>query len=342
MNALAVAGHVLDFDDTYAPGLAHLSAPTAPAALAMGAAQGATFGEVLEAYAHGFEAMGALAKAGHPTLYERGWHPTAVTGTVGAATAAARVVGLSPEQTRYAKRLAILGAGGMQAAFGGDGKSLQVGMAASQGVRSALLAAAGASAGPAVEAAYEQLYGGRWVEPGDGRAIDLNWIKPFPCCLQTHSSIEAAEQARKLGAAPGGSGVVTVHSRSRQAAPYDGVTTGLQAKFSIPYTVAYTLLHGAPGVDGFESLDPEVQRLASSIEVRIDDALGEAEAILDWEGAGRPIRVRVETARGSPQRPLGDDSLREKLHGLAGSRFDGILEDLARPAAEILALVEGP
>jgi hypothetical protein len=31
--ALATAGHVLDFDDTYPPGLAHLSAPTAPAAL---------------------------------------------------------------------------------------------------------------------------------------------------------------------------------------------------------------------------------------------------------------------------------------------------------------------
>ena len=32
--AAATAGHVLDFDDTYLPGIAHLSAPTAPAALA--------------------------------------------------------------------------------------------------------------------------------------------------------------------------------------------------------------------------------------------------------------------------------------------------------------------
>ena len=29
---LGTAGHVLDFDDTYLPGIAHLSAPTAPAA----------------------------------------------------------------------------------------------------------------------------------------------------------------------------------------------------------------------------------------------------------------------------------------------------------------------
>src|SRR3954469_4035489 len=83
------AGHVLDFDDTYAPGLAHLSAPTAPAALVVGASAGASVGEVLEAYAAGFEVMGALSAANHPGLRERGWHPTAVCGAVGAAVAAA-------------------------------------------------------------------------------------------------------------------------------------------------------------------------------------------------------------------------------------------------------------
>src|SRR3954449_3884517 len=49
--ALGAAGHVLDFDDTYLPGIAHLSAPVAPAALAVGAHEGATVGEVLTSYA---------------------------------------------------------------------------------------------------------------------------------------------------------------------------------------------------------------------------------------------------------------------------------------------------
>src|SRR5947209_16939286 len=75
--ALGAAGHVLDFDDTYAPGLAHLSAPTAPTALVVGASVGATVGEALAAYAAGFEATGALSAANHPALRERGWHPTA-------------------------------------------------------------------------------------------------------------------------------------------------------------------------------------------------------------------------------------------------------------------------
>src|SRR6185503_12297437 len=49
--AAGTAGHVLDYDDTYLPGLAHLSAPTAPAALVAGAAVGATVGDVLDAFA---------------------------------------------------------------------------------------------------------------------------------------------------------------------------------------------------------------------------------------------------------------------------------------------------
>src|SRR3954447_17183276 len=84
------AGHVLDYDDTYAPGLAHLSAPTAPAALVVAAERGLSVREAIEAYALGFEAMGALSRASHPALYDRGWHPSAVCGAIGAAVAASR------------------------------------------------------------------------------------------------------------------------------------------------------------------------------------------------------------------------------------------------------------
>src|SRR5215470_6353019 len=84
---LGAAGHVLDFDDTFLPGIAHLSAPVAPAALAVAAEIGADVDALLAAYAAGFEAMGALARASHPMLYDRGFHPTAVCGAVGAAVA---------------------------------------------------------------------------------------------------------------------------------------------------------------------------------------------------------------------------------------------------------------
>src|SRR3954462_1346291 len=142
--AAGTAGHVLDFDDTYAPGLAHLSAPTAPAALVVGASIGASLGDVLAAYAAGFEVMGALSAANHPGLRERGWHPTAVCGAVGAAVAAARLLEANEV---YAAELALVQASGLQAAFGGDGKSLQVGLAAAAGVRAARLGGAGGRAG---------------------------------------------------------------------------------------------------------------------------------------------------------------------------------------------------
>jgi 2-methylcitrate dehydratase PrpD len=135
------AGHVLDFDDTYLPGIAHLSAPTAPGALLLAAELGLSVRAALAAYAEGFEAMGALARASHPALYDRGWHPTAVCGGVGAAVAGAHLLG-APRDGAVA--LALLRAGGLRAAFGSDGKSLQVGLAAASGVQAARLALAGA------------------------------------------------------------------------------------------------------------------------------------------------------------------------------------------------------
>jgi 2-methylcitrate dehydratase PrpD len=228
----------------------------------------------------------------------------------------------------------------LRAAFGTDGKSIQVGAAAAQGARAAQLADRGATATGSIEAAFTDAYGGRWAAPGPALAIEDNWIKAFPCCLQTHAAIEAAEQAAGLGADPAGSGIVTVHRRSRQAAPLDDVATGLEAKFSIPYTVAFTLLHGVPAVESFAGVDAGARTLAARIEVQVDDTLEQSEAVLNWAGEAAPIEIRVDAARGSPQHPMTDEQLSAKVRSLAGSRLDGALEDPARPAAEVLALVD--
>ena len=326
--ALGTAGHVLDFDDTFLPGIAHLSAPVAPAALALGAHEGVTVGDVLAAYADGFEATGALAAAGHPALYDRGWHPTAVCGAVGAAVAAARLLGADAET---AAALAALRAGGLRAAFGSDGKSIQVGLAAATGVAAARLAKAGATV-PAdrVAAAWHDTYGGRWsTTPHD--AIARNWIKAWPCCLQTHGAIECAE---RVGAPPDGPITVIAHPVSRKAASYDAVETPLQAKFSIPYTTAFTLLHGGPRVDDFAALDAPAQAHAERITVRTDEALAESEFALL---AGDEELARVDAARGSPQHPLSPGELQAKIHDLAGDRFDELADD--EPAAELIARI---
>lgn len=340
--ALGAAGHVLDFDDTYAPGLAHLSAAVAPAALAVAAGIGADAGAALAAHAAGFEAMGALARACHPALYERGWHPTAVCGPAGAAVATARLLGLGRERARAAIGLALLRAGGLRAAFGSDGKALQVGLAAAAGVQAARLAAAGARvdaaacAGP--RAGLAEAFG---VATGaatpdellDARgAIAGNWIKAHPCCLQTHAAIDAA---LALGAAPpaGARIVVAVHPLSRRAAALDEVRTGLEAKFSIPYLTAYALLHGAPALDAFAAVDPAAAALGARIAVRTDARLGQDEALLEVDGT---VVARVAAPRGSPANPLDETALRRKAVALGGAELAAALDDPRRPAAAVL------
>jgi 2-methylcitrate dehydratase PrpD len=160
-----------------------------------------------------------------------------------------------------------------------------------------------------------------------------NWIKAWPCCLQTHGAIEAAD--RLDGSAPDDL-TVTVHPVSLQAAalgpePADG----LQAKFSIPYLTAYTLLNGPPVVESFERVDQAAVERATSIEIRTDRSLLESEFVLS--GGGEEL-VRVKAALGSPQQPMDANALRAKVEGLAGAELAGALDDPLQPAAKLLSL----
>jgi 2-methylcitrate dehydratase PrpD len=336
VEAAGCAGHVLDYDDTYEPGLVHATAPVAPAALLLAADSGRPLGIALEAFAAGWEATAALARASHPALYERGWHPTAVCGTVGAAVASAKLLALDARATSHATALALLRAGGLRAAFGSQGKAIQVGAAAAAGLQAARLAAAGAEApleaiaqGPA---GFEAAYGGRWAAPGDTAAISENWIKAYPCCLGTHAPIEAAAAVDD----PGEREVtVVVHPVARQAAALDDVADGLQAKFSIPYLVGFTLLHGPPGIRDFDTVDTDASALArEGVTLSLDPALGEMEARIE---RGRETVAHVDSPLGSPARPLDAAGLRGKVHELAGERLDGVLADLSTPASAAVA-----
>jgi 2-methylcitrate dehydratase PrpD len=332
---LGAAGHVLDFDDTYLPGIAHLSAPTAPAAIALGASLDRSVGDVLDAYAAGFEAMGRLSRS--HDLYAGGWHPTAVCGAAGAAHAAARLLGLDEERTGAAERLALLQAGGLRAAFGSDGKSLQVGMAAAAGVHAARIAASGATITADVmghPAGFAAAFGAAREADG-GAAVEQNWIKPWPCCLMSHSAVQAASEAREALAGSAAPIEVAVHPVARRAAAYDDVADGLQAKFSIPYLVAYAVLHGEPEPASFDGVDAGTRTLAAErVRLTTDESLRQAEAVLALDGE---VVARVPASRGSPEAPLDADALAAKCRRLAGSRLDGVLDDLGAPAQILLA-----
>lgn len=333
--AAAAAGHVLDYDDTFLPGIAHLSAPTAPVALVLGAELGVEVSRALAAYVAGFEAMGALSRTAHPALYERGWHPTSVCGAPGAAVVASHLLELSEDKRAHAVRLALLSAGGLRAAFGSDAKALQVGFAAVAGVRGARLALEGATASAHITDAFDDVYGATGISGADGpSAISENWIKAYPCCLQTHGSIEAAVELSTQGVEAGEPVTAVVHPISRQAAAYDDVTDGLQAKFSIPYTVAFTLGHGPPGIGDFAEVDEEALTASKSIEVQTDASLLESEAVLTSNSG---LTAQVRAATGSPGNPMTEEALAEKIRSLAGDRLAGALSEPSQGVVSVAA-----
>jgi 2-methylcitrate dehydratase PrpD len=339
---VATAGHVLDFDDTLADGIAHVSAATAPAALVLAADRELSLGEMLDAYAEGFEAMGALAAASHPALYDAGWHPTSVCGPVGAAVAASRLLGLEPDQRENALAIAVLRAGATRGAFGSDGKAIQVGLAAGAGVEAALMAQAGAVVDRAAihgPLGFEAVLGATWppLEARAERAIDRDWIKLHPSCLGTHSPIDVAALARDDGYELGDDRLsVVVHPVARQAAHLDAVSDGLGAKFSIPYCVAHTITHGPPRVADFVAIDDDTVERSRQIHVGLDESLPEFGAVLM---AGDDELARVPCPRGAPERPVSAAELAGKVADLAGGRLDGILDDLSAPAATALGAV---
>jgi 2-methylcitrate dehydratase PrpD len=344
----ATAGHVLDFDDTLPDGVAHVSATVAPAALVLGGHLRLPLHAVLDAYAEGYEATAAIASASHPSLYDGGWHPSAVCGPIGAAVAAARLLELSAERRETAVAVALLRAGGSRGAFGSDGKAIQVGLAAAAGLQGALMARGGARVDPRAvhgPVGFAAVLGAGWPAGEDGGpvsiealmhprtapAIERNWIKLHPSCLGTHAPIDAAEQLR--GRLNGDAVQVVVHPVARQAAHLDAVSDGLSAKFSIPYCVAHTLTRRAPRSDDFAQLDGDVVRRAAAVSVSLDDSLP------PWAAVLRPADgdvVRIDGPRGAPGRPITEAELAGKVSDLAGDRLDGILDDPDRPAGQVL------
>src|SRR5499426_1514442 len=92
--ANGTAAHALDFDDTNFALMGHPSAPVLAAALAAGELALADGRAVVHAFLLGFETSVTLGGVLNPGHYERGWHATASIGALGAAAAAAHLLGL--------------------------------------------------------------------------------------------------------------------------------------------------------------------------------------------------------------------------------------------------------
>src|SRR5437762_11546265 len=144
--ANGTAAHALDFDDTNFAMMGHPTAPVLSAALAAGELALADGRVLVHAFLLGFEVETTLAEVLNPAHYEKGFHATGTLGAMGAAAAAARLLGLDATQTRTALAIAASQASGLKENFGTMTKPFHAGHAARSGVLSALLAREGFTA----------------------------------------------------------------------------------------------------------------------------------------------------------------------------------------------------
>src|SRR5512142_1682403 len=90
--------HGLDYDDTHAESVVHVSAATVPAALAACEAADGDGPSFLTALALGMELSIRLGLVAPGAFHDRGFHPTGVCGAFGAALIAGKIAGLSSAQ----------------------------------------------------------------------------------------------------------------------------------------------------------------------------------------------------------------------------------------------------
>ena len=335
--ANGTAAHALDFDDMCWVTLAHPSAPLVAAALAAGEAADASGRALLDAYVVGFEVEAALGTVMNPTHYEQGWHGTATIGTIGAAAAAARVLGLDAETTGRALSIATSEASGLKENFGTMVKPLQGGLAGRNGVLAAQLARDGFTASPraidgpqgflvAMQSAGRDLsdradrLGRRWEIVEGGITVKL-----YPSCAATHPTIDTLlDLRREAGIEPAAVDAVTIDVDPvvPTVLIHDRPATGLEGKFSLHYCAAAALAFGRVGIDTFEPdamRDPAATRLVPRVTMRADDRLGrDAPPLTEARVAvrladGRTLERFVRGARGYPERPASAAELDDKF-----------------------------
>lgn len=343
--------HCLDFDDVHFPSLAHFSAPTWAAVLALGEETRADELQMLSAFITGFEIGARLGAGGMGEAANgRGWHSTGVVGRLASAAAAAVLLKLDTEQACHCLALAATQTSGLVASFGTDGKPFHAGRAGSDGVLSAQLAAAGMRGAPGIldgdgglARAIAQDGSARFamVGLGDRWELERNALKPYASCGFTHAPIDAA---RKLSAALRIADItrarIHVHPLAPKVAGQQPLSP-LAAKFSIAYCVSLGLHGRRAQADDFAQItlaDISLKSLSDKVEIVTQADLNYAAARLEIKMAnGRELSADIPASLGNPENPMSWDDVRAKFLALVaptnthGSVLFDTLRDFDRP-----------
>jgi 2-methylcitrate dehydratase PrpD len=327
-----ITSHTFDFDDTHLKTVIHPAGPVASALLALAEVTNASGRDLIDALVLGVDVECRIGNCMYPDHYLRGWHITGSTGTLGAAAACARLLGLDELHTTWAIGIAASQPIGVREQFGTMTKPFHPGGAARAGLTSALLAKNGFTASPkALEAprGYCHVVSTKndWNEITDelGKRFEIsfNTYKPYACGIVIHPIIDGASQLRKQGmkAEDVERVELRVHPLVVELTGKKEPQDGLQGKFSFYHGFAAGLVFGQAGEHEYADeivMREDIAALRRKVSATVDKSIAEDAVDITVQLKGGKVQhLRVDHAIGSLERPLSDADLEAKFHSLA-------------------------
>jgi 2-methylcitrate dehydratase PrpD len=364
-NAVLANGtlaHGLDYDDTLEEAIVHTGCCAGMTALAVGEELGASGKAVLEAAIASTEVMCKVGLIAPGKFHARGFHPTALCSTFGAAAAAGKLLGLEPVQW-----IDALGLCGSQSSgiieYLADGtwtKRFHPGWSAHGGVIATMLAREGFR-GPATvfegQHGFYRAFGGadeypfeKFNELGRTWEIPKLTFKSYPCGSISHPYMDCALTLKqKYAVAPERVAEIVcrtaegpVHRLWEPLADKQRPTSSYGAKFSLPYSIAVMLIRGRAGLEEFSDeaiRDPEVLSLAKKVRYELDPTIdyprhfsGHVKIVL---ADGGILEENQPHPRGGLESPLPPEEIERKFRAnarlaLSGQQLELIVESVKR------------
>lgn len=338
--------HALDFEDTFDAAGLHPNAVAIPVLLALAEAEGATLNALMTALAVGCDAACRIGVVLPSDPAARGWYHPPMIAAAGAAIGAAHLLGLSREQAVAAVSLTLVQfalTDALKRSPGSDLRAVRDGLAARavmDGVALARSGLRGTDDPLGADGLIGQLTGAVPDTVADVQFLGTEVsLKSWPSCRGTHPAIALALDLRGEGR-----GAEELEVARFTLNPPDDMlflpradrlrpTTAIMAKFSIPYTFAHAMHHGAPGLQSFlpeARADARVLNTAERIDMVNCDTSAEPAGQLIWRDGTIETRPLL-----MPQALLCGEATRDDI---AGKLSD--CAALAHPAVrEILDLI---
>ena len=342
--ANGTAIHGFEIDDIHTRSLMHPGAVSIPAALALAELHHKSGRDFLAAMVAGYEIglrVGVCAGIPHQM---KGYHPSGTAGCLGAAAAAANILGLSAEQTTHALAIAATQAAGLYCAVrtGAMTKRLHAGRAAQAGVLAAMLAERGFTGSPDALEAPDSGFMSTLAESPDltpfVRSLGQEWetpqvgFKAYAACASAHTIIDSLDAMMKRGLTAANLEHLTI-KMSRIGVNNVGweyrPSTIVAAQMNGYFTAGMKLVDGQSFIDQYREeriADPAIMSVIKKVEIVHDPELdiggaSRRHAVKAHARAtdGRTFEQYVEQRRGSPQYPLARAEIEQKFQRTAGA-----------------------